>query len=153
MKRQPCIDYYIIIIVIYVDRPGYLSPCIVTGDSLCPDLLLISPDNCLYILDLTVGFKTNLNNNSQRKEERYRPLLKDLNSDYRQIRFVYLSMSCTGIFGQSSDSLLEMYKCIEINQSHLNYTLTKISSIIIRTIYYIFCSRNKPWSNPELHSY
>ena len=99
---------------------------IVTGDSLRPDLLLISPNNCLYILELTVGFETNLDINSHRKEEKYRPLLKDLNCDYRQVQFANLSMSCLGIFGQSSDSFLEMCKCIGIDQSHLNYILNKI---------------------------
>ena len=138
---------------LYVDLPAYLSLCIVTGDSLRPDLLLISPNNCLNILELTVGFETNLDINSHRKEEKYRPLLKDLNCDYRQVQFVSLSISCLGIFGQSSDSFLEMCKCIGIDQSYLNYILNKISSIIIRTTYYIFCSRNKPWSNPELFSY
>ena len=123
---------------LYVNLPAYLSPCIVTGDSLCPGLLLISPNNCLYILELTVGFETNLDINSHCKEEKYLPLLKDLNCDYRQVQFVNLSMSCLGIFGQSSDSFLEMCKCIGINQSHLNYISNKISSIIIRTTYYIF---------------
>ena len=85
---------------LYVDLPAYLSPCIVTGDSLRPDLLLISPKNCLYILELAVGFETNLNINSHRKEEQYHPLLKDLNCDYRQVQFVNLSMSYLGIFGQ-----------------------------------------------------
>ena len=99
------------------------------------------------------GFETNLNNNSHRKEEKYRLFLKDLNSDYRQVRFFNLPMSRIHVFGQSSDSFLEMCKCIEIDQSHLNCILTKVSSIIIRIIYYIFCSRNKPWSNPELLSY
>ena len=138
---------------LYVDLPAYLSPCIVTGDSLRPDLLLISPNNCLYILELTVGFETHLDINSHRRKEKYRPLLKDLNCNYRQVQLVDLSMSCLGIFGHSSDSFLEMCKCIGIDQSHLNYILSKISSIIIRTTYYIFCSRNKPWSNPELLSY
>ena len=135
-------------------KPFYyhLSPCIVTGESLRPDLLLISPNNCLYILESTV-VETNLDINSHREEEKYRSLLKDLSCDYRQVQFVNLSMSCLGIFGQSSDSFLEMCKCIGIDQSHLNYIFKKISSIIIRTTYYIFCSRNKPWSNPELLSY
>ena len=137
----------------YVDFPAYLSPCIVTGDSLRSDLLLISPNNCLYILELTVGFEKNLNINSHRKEEKYRPLLKDLNCDYQQVQFFNLSMSCLGIFGQSSDSFLEMYKRIGIDQRQPNYILNKVSSIIIRTTYDIFRSRNKPWSNPELLSY
>ena len=32
---------------LYVDIPGYISPCALTGDSLRPDLLLVIPDKCL----------------------------------------------------------------------------------------------------------
>ena len=35
---------------LYLDLPGYLSPCIITGDSLHPDMLLIIADKCLYII-------------------------------------------------------------------------------------------------------
>ena len=146
------IKIIIITIIILIIIITIIIIIIVTGDSLRPDLLLISPNNCLYILKLTVGFETNLDINSHRKEEKYRPLLKDLNCDYRQVQFFNLFMSCLGIFGQSSNSFLEMCKCIGIDQSHLNYILNKISSIIIHTTYYIFCLRNKPWSNPELLS-
>ena len=31
--------------------------------------------------------------------------------------------------------------------------ISKLSAIAIRTTYYIFCMRNKPWCNPELLSY
>jgi hypothetical protein len=48
---------------IYVDLPGFLNPSIVTGDEYRPDLLLKTKDNCLYILELTVGYETNLRNN------------------------------------------------------------------------------------------
>ena len=36
---------------------------------------------------------------------------------------------------------------------YTNYIITKLSTIIIRTTYYIFCMRNKPWTNPDLLSY
>ena len=32
---------------LYVDIPGFVSPCALTGDSLRPDLLLAIPDKCL----------------------------------------------------------------------------------------------------------
>ena len=35
---------------LYVDLPGYLSPCTITGDSLRPDIILSTADNVLYIL-------------------------------------------------------------------------------------------------------
>ena len=53
--------------LLYADLPCFSSPSLVTGDSLRPDLVLISPDNTLYLLELTVGFETNLESNSNRK--------------------------------------------------------------------------------------
>jgi len=46
-------------IPLYVNLPGYLSPCIIMGDSLRPDMLLSTADK-LHIIELTVGFETNL---------------------------------------------------------------------------------------------
>ena len=138
---------------LYADLPGYLSPCIITGDSLRPDMLLSTADNRLYIIELTVGFETNLNNNTRRKELKYRSLLTDLSSDYHAIEFVNLSLSCLGIFGQSSDSFLKMCTELGFDNHHLNFIVSKLSTIIIRTTYYIFCMRNKSWCNPELLSY
>ena len=135
---------------LYVDLPGYLSPCIVTGNSLRPDILLSTADNILYIIELTVGFETNLNNNAHRKELKYRPLLSDLATDYKEIKFVNLCISCLGIFGTSSNSFLKMCNDSGIDTHHLNFIISKLSTIVIRTTYYIFCMRNKPWCDPEL---
>ena len=88
------------------------------------DILLIMTDNFLYILELGVGIESNLNNNSRCKEDEYRPILRDLNIDYLQVRFVNLSTSYIGNFCRSSDSCLEICKCIEIYQHHFNYIIT-----------------------------
>jgi len=61
---------------LYVDLPSFPSPSLITGDSLRPDLTLISPDNTLDILELTVGFETNIELNSKRKAMKYEPLYK-----------------------------------------------------------------------------
>ena len=100
-----------------------------------------------------LGFETNLNNNSSRKELKYRPLLIDLARGYKQITFINLSISSLGIFGNCSDSFLKL--CMErgINNGDLKFIISKISSIIIRSTYYIFCMKNKPWPNPGLLSY
>ena len=50
---------------LYVDPPGYLSPSILTGESLRSDMHLSIEDKCLYIIELTVVFETNLERNSQ----------------------------------------------------------------------------------------
>ena len=54
---------------LYVDLPGFLSPSVITGDQLRPDLLAIE-NKVLHILELTVGFETNLKTNSVRKHEK-----------------------------------------------------------------------------------
>ena len=60
---------------LYVDLPGFLSPCIITGDTLRPELLLVTADRKLFVLELTVGFETNLDINAHRKKEKYHQLL------------------------------------------------------------------------------
>ena len=70
---------------LYVDLPGYLSPCIVTGDILHPGMILVTGGNYPYVLELTVGIKLKFN---RRNEANYRPLLEDPNNGYRQVNFV-----------------------------------------------------------------
>ena len=127
-------------------RSSWLSRCTITGDSL-------RPDNVLYIIELTVGFEANLSNNASRKELKYRPLLTDLANDYKQIKSINLSISSLGIFGSCSDSFLKLCMERSINNGDLNFIMSEISSIIIRSTCYIFCMRNKSWPNPELLSY
>ena len=45
---------------LYADLQFFSSPSFITGDSLRPDLALNSPNNTLYLLELTVGFETNI---------------------------------------------------------------------------------------------
>ena len=52
---------------LYVDLHSYLSPCSITGDKLLRGIILATADNVLYIIELTVGFETNLYNNALRK--------------------------------------------------------------------------------------
>ena len=73
----------------------------ITGNNIRPDTLLSTADNILYIIELTVGFETNLNNNPNRKNLKYRSLRADLAKDFNKIKFVNLSVSCLGIFGNS----------------------------------------------------
>ena len=49
---------------LYVDLPGFITPSVITGDQLRPELLLAIENKVLYVLELTVGFETNLNSNS-----------------------------------------------------------------------------------------
>ena len=52
-----------------VDLTGFLSPCIITGDQLRPDMLLSIGKTTLYVIELTVEFETNLNSNAERNHK------------------------------------------------------------------------------------
>ena len=56
---------------LYVDISGFVNPSVLTGDNLRPDLLLAIENECLYILELTVGFESNLQVNANRKRQNY----------------------------------------------------------------------------------
>ena len=121
---------------IYVDLPGFLSPSIITGDTFRPDLLLVTADKKLFVLELAVGFETNLNINAQRKRDKYHQLLQTLNSQFSIVKFVNLSVSCLGIFGHSADSFVDMCNDLDINENHLRFIIRKTSNIINRSLFY-----------------
>ena len=135
---------------LYADLPGFLSPCIITGDQLRPDMLLSIGKTTLYMIELTVGFETNLNSNAERKHEKYHRLTRDLSSDFHNIKFINLSLSALGIFGKSCEPFIDTCKELEFDKQHTDFIVRKLSTIIIRSTYYIFCMRNKPWTNPDL---
>ena len=95
-------------IALYADIPKFKSPSIITGESLRPDLLITSSDNCLYVLELSVSFESNLKNNLSRKKEKYKELTKVLHSQFKKVTFVNLAISALGVFASESSALLNM---------------------------------------------
>jgi hypothetical protein len=81
---------------LYADIPGFVNPSVITGDRLRPDLLLVTENRCLYILELTVGYEYNLQVNANRKRQKYLDLIKEQEADYDKVKFVNLSL-CWGL--------------------------------------------------------
>ena len=131
----------------------YYYYCIITGDHLRPDMLISTGSATICIIELTVGFDTNINLNAEKKKDKYMQLTRYLSSKYRSVNFINLSISSLGIFGKSCNSFIAMCNDHNIDKQNLNYALRKITAIIIRSTYYIFCMRNKPWTNPDLLTY
>ena len=46
-----------------------------------------------------------------------------------------------------------MLELLNSDKAHAKYITRKIINIAIRTTYYIFCSRNKDWTNPDLMNF
>ena len=135
---------------LFVDLPSYNSPSIVTGDTFCPDLLLSINSDCLYILELSVGYESNLQTNVDRKRRRYEDLITEQKKQFNSVKFVNLSISSLGVFSKECLSFLNMLSDLGLDKRHQYFAIRKIMSIAIRTTYYIFCCRDKDWSNPEL---
>ena len=63
---------------IFADRPGFNNPSIITGERYRPDLLLENTNkSVLYIIELTIGFESNLESNAHRKKTKYKHLSAD----------------------------------------------------------------------------
>ena len=124
---------------LYADVNGYLR----TGDTFRPDILFLIHSKCLYILELTVGFESNLCKNAMRKREKYKNLINDLISDYKCVKFVNLSMNSLGVFSDECSTFLDMMNDIGIDNKQQLYIIRKIMNIAIRATYFIFCCRNK----------
>ena len=137
---------------LYADIPGFVNPSVITGDRLRPDLLLVTENRCLYILELTVGYESNLQVNANRKRQKYLDLIKEQEADYDKVKFVNLSLSTLGVFSRSSENFDGMLRSLKCDAKFCKYIKKKIVNMCIRTTYYIFCKRNKVWDNPKLMS-
>ena len=135
---------------LFTDLPSFASPSLITGESLRPDLVLISQDKTLYLLELTVGFETNILINSKRKSTKYNALIKDLNSQFSTVHFVNLSIGALGILGTSSLNFHTMPKETGMDKAVQRNLTMKLINIAIRCSYYTFCRRIKEWTNPDL---
>ena len=136
---------------IYADLPSFPSPSLISGNTSRPDLILHNKrTKFLYIVELTVGFESNLKANSERKLNKYLPLVASLSSSYDEVKFINVSMSALGVFDNSCESLTKMLKDLDIEVPIQRRLLSKVMNIAIRSTYYIFCRRNKDWTNPDL---
>ena len=129
------------------------SPSMITGESPCPDLVLILNNTSAYVLELSVGFESNVTINGDRKAAKYHPLIANLQRSYSTVNFVNLSMSALGILGMSSESFPSMLTDLNFDEKTKKHALLKTMNIAMQCTYYIFCRRNKSWTHPEMLSF
>ena len=135
---------------IFADLPSLSNPSIITGDDYRPDILILTKDNTLYVLELTVGYETNLRNNINRKYSKYKELIKELKRKLNCVKFINLSVSALGVFDNESAAFIDMLERLDVNKNHVTYYIEKIITIAIRSTYYFFCCGNKEWTKPNL---
>ena len=126
---------------LYADLPDYLSPMMITGEELCPDMVIYDNSGKWYVLELTCCYETNISKNISRKVQKYDQLIKDLSAT-RDIVFINLVISSVGMIAKESKSLIYMLEKIGLNDSEINAT--------IRNTCCIFCGRDSEWPSPDL---
>ena len=104
-----------------MDLPGFESPSIVTGDEYRPDLLLLTSANHLYIVELTVGFESNLTKNTKRKHAKYKNLTENLTNYFTTVKLINLSISSLGVFDKECQSFVKMLSdlSLDINSDNI----------------------------------
>ena len=102
----------------------------------------------MLILELTVGFETNMLKNYDRKHERYDRLINELSNSY-VTKYVNLSMGDIGTICSNSN-LCQSFEFLGLNKESINFVVKRITNVCIRASYFIFCSRNREWTNPDL---
>ena len=130
-----------------IENSEFHTPSVITGDEKRPDIVIIKENVCM-ILELTVGFETNTQKNTERKENHYKDLITRLNNIYR-VRFVNLSMGASGVIGKESN-LQKIFREMGLGKEETVYLTRRIINVCIRTTYYLFCQRNKTWEPPSL---
>ena len=70
----------------------------------------------------------------------------------RKVKFINLSLGAIGIYSKSQDTS-DLLSDLEVDKVHWSYLLSKISNVCIRTTYYLFCLRDKDWTDPSLLSW
>ena len=114
------------------------------------DLLLSTSSGCLYIVELTVRFESNLEKNVQRKKAKYSELIREQSEHSENVRFINISISSLGDFAKECLTFMDMLNDLGFDKNHKKYCFKRMTTIAMRTTYYIFCCRNKEWTKPEL---
>ena len=131
-----------------INDSEFQNPSIITGDNERPDLVVVKDKKC-YVLELTVGFETNIRKNSERKQKKYANLITRLQKDF-EIQYVDLSMGCIGVIGEESKRIKTMFDNLGLEKEESAYLVKKMINVCLRSTYYIFCQRNKEWESPDL---
>ena len=118
---------------IYADLPSFPNPSVLTGDDHRPDLLILTKDNCLYILQLTVGYETNLLDNINRKRLKYEKLIMDQKKKFNSVKFINLSISA---LDKESAAFPKMLEDMHLDETDTKYVIKRIINIAIRSTYY-----------------
>ena len=104
---------------VYADLSSFASPCIVTGDQERPDIVLVQ-QKVVTIIELTIGFETNMEGNSARKRDKYKSLKANLMPTYDEVNYVNASIGACGFIEKDSRNLFDLYDAYHLAGKGVN---------------------------------
>ena len=125
-----------------------MSPSVVSGEMLRPDLIVIKGSD-MFIMELTIGFETNMSKNADRKQRHYLDLIENINPGGK-VRFLNLSMGAIGVLCNQSTKIIEWLQEVGLTEREALYTLKKIMNVCLRCTYFLFCKRDEEIVIPKL---
>ena len=113
---------------------------IITGAAVRPDLILVDRMNKIFVIELTVGYKSTTKSNADRKAAKYEHVMKDkaITGAYNKVNFVNLVMTSICVYSGHAELFFSMLKSLGIDSSATKYITPKLSEICIRSLYFIF---------------
>ena len=78
-------------------------------------------------------------------------MLKSPENKFEKVNFVNLTMGALDIVGAHS-SVTNILKALGFQQQEIAYSIKKVMCCCIRGTHYVFCMRNKAWSQPSFLS-
>ena len=60
------------------------------------------------MVELTVGYESNLESNIKRKRNKYKELMKVQRKHFNDVKFINISVNCLGVFAKECSSFLKM---------------------------------------------
>ena len=123
-------------ITLYEDLDMFAWPGIISGDEQGPDII-IKRNNDWWILELSVGFETNLENNRNAKNLRYNTLIQRLKTTCRKVKFINLSLGAIVFYSKSQGTFSDLLSDLEVDKALSSYEFWKILNVCIGTTYYL----------------
>ena len=80
------------------------------------------------MIEITIGFESNLANNVNRKQSKYKELVRDQRKIFRTAELMNFSISALGIFDKDCHTFLEMLNDLELDKKHQNYITSETLS-------------------------
>ena len=114
-----------------------------------PDIAIENRDT-LTVIGLTCPYETNTTKSREYKKTRYKEIKCELLTPPSNFQLIFLEVTSLAFVTKNIKTFRKFLKSININE---RYLMEKLQEVAVRCSYFIYCRRNKNWSEPNLISY